>query len=430
MRTFLSILCVSIIVAGCDIGKPMPLVSDASEKSPAVDKSTHPTDNKSSETKSDLLKGDNDQESFAEKKLQQRIKKLDQDIERLKQKVAVSSTNEEQARILQRQNPIPMFVDDMIEFSNQFHQTEAAVDAMLSAVARSSGERQFVAMNHLLDNFSDRLQLKKMADQFLKDIPSPKTESYLLKMIDEAPDSETKAHLLLGYSNYVDQIAPFRNALAANPALAAKLPGDQMDYINQERTEQQKSQREDFLQQIIDEHQDVVYRGRKTYADVATAELYELQYLSVGKTAPELTGKDMDGAEFNLSDYRGKIVMLDFWGHWCPPCRAMYGHEQQLVEKLGKAPFALLGVNSDPKIKTAISAIQNENLAWRNFWIGPQGTNGPIAKQWNISAWPTVYLIDAKGVIRHKDILGNDLNAALQEMLLEMGHDVDLAGIK
>ena len=422
MRNFFALLCLLLMVAGCDVQESKPVASDSPVVSPA------PSDTATQLDKVQEVTGD--PSAIAQAQLEQRLKKLDQDIEALKQNVASASTNEEQVRLLQEGNPIPPFVADMIELSNRYPQTQAAVDAMLSAVARSNGEQKVVAMNHLLDNFSDRLQLKKMADQFLKDVPSTETESYILKMIDNAPTPKTKAHLLLGYSNYVDQILPFRHALAANPSLAARLPGQQMDYINRPRTEQQKNQRESFLQEIIDHHADVVYRGRKTYADLAAGELYELQNLSIGQVVPELVGKDMDGTEFCLSDYRGKIVMLDFWGHWCPPCRAMYGHEQQLVEKLGSVPFALIGVNSDPDIETAIGAINDENLSWRNYWIGSQGTNGPIAKQWNIAAWPTVYLIGPDGVIRHKDILGDDVNAALQELLAEMGHNVDLTGIK
>ena len=236
MRTFFAIMCLPLLVAGCDVQESKPVASVSNVESPLPSDNASRTETVQEET--------GDPATTAQAQLEQRLKKLDQDIAALKQNVASASTNEEQVRLLQEGNPIPPFVADMMELSNRYPQTQAAVDAMLSAVARSNGEQKVVAMNHLLDNFSDRLQLKKMADQFLRDVPSPETESYILKMIDNAPTPETKAHLLLGYSNYVDQILPFRNALAANPALAARLPGQQMDYINSPRTEQQKNQRE------------------------------------------------------------------------------------------------------------------------------------------------------------------------------------------
>ena len=53
-----------------------------------------------------------------------------------------------------------------------------------------------------------------------------------------------------------------------------------------------------------------------TIGEFVTAELFELRNLRVGKTVPEIEGEDVDGVKFKLSDYRGKVVMLDFWGHW------------------------------------------------------------------------------------------------------------------
>ena len=54
----------------------------------------------------------------------------------------------------------------------------------------------------------------------------------------------------------------------------------------------------------------------------------------VRETAPEITGDDLNGRPMKLSDFRGKVVVLDFWGDWCGPCRAMYPHERSLVDAL------------------------------------------------------------------------------------------------
>jgi hypothetical protein len=57
-------------------------------------------------------------------------------------------------------------------------------------------------------------------------------------------------------------------------------------------------------------------RGKGTLGETAKSELFELRFLVVGKTSPEINGEDVDGHKFKLSDYRGKVVVLDFWGHW------------------------------------------------------------------------------------------------------------------
>ena len=125
-----------------------------------------------------------------------------------------------------------------------------------------------------------------------------------------------------------------------------------------------------------------------------------------------------------LTKKHGKVVMLDFWGQWCGPCRAMFPHQRRLIKNLVGKPFVLIGVNSDRKLQTAIRTTADENLVWRNFWCGPRGRMGPIAKKWNVSAWPTVYLIDAKGVIRYKEVFGPDIDQGIEVLLNEMGHKI------
>jgi len=90
----------------------------------------------------------------------------------------------------------------------------------------------------------------------------------------------------------------------------------------------------------------------------------------------------------------------------------MYPHERSLVAKMAGKPFALIGVNSDGKIERAQEAVKKNNLTWRSFWNGPDGTGGPISAKWAIQGWPTLFVIDHKGVIRHKS-LGNPGNDKL-----------------
>ena len=104
----------------------------------------------------------------------------------------------------------------------------------------------------------------------------------------------------------------------------------------------------------------------------------------------------------------------------------MYPHERSLVDRLKDKPFALIGVNSDSD-KTALSKrMKEENITWRSFWNGPKGTWGPIAAKWNVSSWPTIYVLDHKGVIRFKGVRGEKMDAAVDKLLEEMsGGDKD-----
>ena len=76
----------------------------------------------------------------------------------------------------------------------------------------------------------------------------------------------------------------------------------------------------------------------------------------------------------------------------------MYPHERSLVEKYQNRPFVILGVNSDASRELVKQVSEKEKLTWRSFWDGGS-TDGPIARRWNVTGWPTLYLIDHQGVI-------------------------------
>jgi hypothetical protein len=81
----------------------------------------------------------------------------------------------------------------------------------------------------------------------------------------------------------------------------------------------------------------------------------------------------------------------------------MYPHERSLVKKLEGKPFVLLGVNSDLDREALKETLKKEEITWRSFWNGGS-TSGPISTEWNIHGWPTLYVIDDKGIIRHRHV--------------------------
>jgi hypothetical protein len=101
----------------------------------------------------------------------------------------------------------------------------------------------------------------------------------------------------------------------------------------------------------------------------------------------------------------------------------MYPHERSLVEKLKDKPFALIGVNSDSNRDVVKSIVIEEKLTWRSFWNGPMGTQGPIANAWNVTGWPTIYVLDTKGTIRYKNVRGESLDKAIETLLKEAEED-------
>ena len=98
----------------------------------------------------------------------------------------------------------------------------------------------------------------------------------------------------------------------------------------------------------------------------------------------------------------------------------MYPHERSLVKRLANEPFALIGVNSDRDLAKLRPRLKEENISWRSFWNGPKGTGGPISAKWGVRGWPTIYILDHKGVIRFKGLRGEKMDKAVDQLLKEM----------
>jgi hypothetical protein len=97
----------------------------------------------------------------------------------------------------------------------------------------------------------------------------------------------------------------------------------------------------------------------------------------------------------------------------------MFPHERSLVQRMADKRFALIGVNSDSDREECKKKNKDQQVTWRSFWDGEALKSGPIAKAWEVHGWPTLYLIDHKGVIRRK-FLGNPGDADMDRLIDEL----------
>ncbi|MGC8842667.1 MAG: TlpA family protein disulfide reductase [bacterium] len=133
-----------------------------------------------------------------------------------------------------------------------------------------------------------------------------------------------------------------------------------------------------------------------------------------GQQAPDLALRDLEGKSYRLSDLKGKVILLDFWATWCPPCR----EELPVIEKLhqdfkGKG-LLVLGISNEEKGVV-------EEFVRRNGLTFPilLDEKGEAGRKYKVVAIPRVILIDKKGKIR-KDIVGyNPRNEKILRELIE-----------
>src|SRR5262245_21926954 len=96
----------------------------------------------------------------------------------------------------------------------------------------------------------------------------------------------------------------------------------------------------------------------------------------------------------------------------------MLPHEKALVQRMKDRKFALVGINSDGGAEKCREITKREGITWTNV---PDGdTDGPISTEWNVSGWPTIYVLDAKGVIRYRDVRDEKMEQAVEKLLEEI----------
>lgn len=96
----------------------------------------------------------------------------------------------------------------------------------------------------------------------------------------------------------------------------------------------------------------------------------------------------------------------------------MLPHEKSLVKRLESEPFALLGINSDGPADELRPRLEAEGISWRQ--AVDETTSGPLATAWNVQGWPTIYIIDAEGRIRYRDLRDQAMEDAVMTLLSEM----------
>ncbi len=173
----------------------------------------------------------------------------------------------------------------LLKMASDKQDDPAVFDALASLVSRGQGDLADKAATWLLENQVDNEKLGMICLRTMYS-RSESVQDWLRKVVDKSTNATVK-----GSASY---------ALAKSMLRSNSKNTDQVEQL---------------LESVVQDYGDLKV-GRRTLRQMAEGDLFELRNLQIGMTAPDITGEDVDGEAFKLSDYRGKVVVLDFWGDW------------------------------------------------------------------------------------------------------------------
>jgi peroxiredoxin len=121
------------------------------------------------------------------------------------------------------------------------------------------------------------------------------------------------------------------------------------------------------------------------------------QATAVGGSAPDFTLKSNSGKNIKLNEYRGDVVMINFWASWCGPCRQEMPALEQLYSKYKDLGFVILGVNIDEDSSKAVSMLSKIPVSFPVLFDNTK----KVSNLYGVSAMPTTFLLDRDGNLRY-----------------------------
>ena len=166
----------------------------------------------------------------------------------------------------------------------------------------------------------------------------------------------------------------------------------------------------DGFKQIIE------WNASPEHVERAKGNLYELDYLTQGKVAPDFETRDIDGQPIRLSEFRGKIVVIDFWATWCGPCLADMPYLKRISSRYATDQVVIIGVTLDDDLEKLRQKIQSDHLDWPHIREGSD-FKGKLVRLYNVNGVPKKYILDRNGRIVDKGARKEQLEQAVASLL-------------
>lgn len=161
--------------------------------------------------------------------------------------------------------------------------------------------------------------------------------------------------------------------------------------------------------------------GKSTDAIVANIKQQEpgkkiQRSLVEGATFPDFDEKDLAGKSLSVGNYKGKVVLIDFWATWCGPCVGELPNVVKTYEKNHDKGFEIIGVSLDQDEQRLRNFTKEKQMTWPQFFDG-KGWGNKLAQKYGIQSIPATFLLNSEGKIIGRDLRGEALEQAVTKAL-------------
>lgn len=324
--------------------------------------------------------------------------------------------------------------------SEKLQQLMAELEKIDQAIATSTGsqreqlnDRRFDLLQKLADEAEDAAHRTQWIRQLADTVSAAvQTGSYgkgieRLETLEKDLAKKTDDALLLAYVKFRRMSAAYSHDLQAPQADFAKIQAQWLEDLEAFVKDHPRSPdgAEALLQlAIAQEFSGNDEKSLEWYSKIvkdypqspaaAKAAGAQTRLQSVGKSIT-LRGPTVQGSPFDLSQYRGKTVLIQYWATWCEPCKVDMARLKELQSQYAKSGFVVVGVNLDSTREEVARYIQAERIPWVQLHE-PGGLESRLANEMGILTLPTMILVDAKGNVVSRNIHVTELEGELRKL--------------
>jgi hypothetical protein len=238
---------------------------------------------------------------------------------------AAAKTDEERQKVLAEKSPLDKFAPRFLELAEKNPKDTVAVDALgwvLNNTSEPVGGKDSPRAKAIALLLRDHIRSDKlgqvcprMAVDFARE-----SETFLRTVLEMSPHKEVQALACLALAQFLNNRLRMLDLVQDSDDLAKHYEGvfgkDYFEELRRPDRAKVAKEAEALFERVADKYGNVKIPSRGTVGEEAKSELFEIRQLGLGKEAPEIEGEDQNGKKFKLSDYRGKVVLLDFWSQY------------------------------------------------------------------------------------------------------------------